>query len=318
MTGRLVISLDFELMWSVRDHRTTAEYGDAVLGGRAAIPEVLKRFASRGIRATWATVGFVFAQTRDEILDHAAHVRPHYLDPRSSPYAFIQNGLGRNENEDPLHFGYSLVERIAETHGQEVATHSFSHFCCLEPGHSPDAFAADLTAAHNIARTKGHRLETLVFARNQMDDRYVSIAKAQGIKAYRGNPPGFAYSPRPASENGKIIRLARLLDSVIPVAGRLDYPDPSRDAGVTNIPASRFLRPFNPAYPAFSWFQVRRIHREMEIAARDNRIYHLWWHPHNFGRSTAGNLRQLDSILDRFVELRGRYGMQSCTMKDLS
>jgi len=33
MSGRFVISLDLELMWGSRDHRSVAEYGDAVLGG---------------------------------------------------------------------------------------------------------------------------------------------------------------------------------------------------------------------------------------------------------------------------------------------
>ena len=44
MSGTFVISLDLELMWGVRDHSTVAEYGDAVLGGRAAIPKMLDRF----------------------------------------------------------------------------------------------------------------------------------------------------------------------------------------------------------------------------------------------------------------------------------
>ena len=68
MTGTFVISLDFELMWGVRDHRTVAEYGDAVLGGREAIPLMLSRFTEAGIRATWATVGLLFAKTRTEML----------------------------------------------------------------------------------------------------------------------------------------------------------------------------------------------------------------------------------------------------------
>src|SRR5690606_26740024 len=121
--------------------------GDAVMGGRQAIPQILTQFANSGVRATWATVGFVFAQTREEILDHAPRLHPKYPTRETSPYAFLENGLGRNEKEDPLHFGHSLVAQIAETEGQEIATHSFSHFCCLEPDHSPEAFAADLAAA---------------------------------------------------------------------------------------------------------------------------------------------------------------------------
>lgn len=318
MTGRLVISLDFELMWGVRDHRSPADYGDAVMGGRKAIPEILRRFASNGIRATWATVGFVFARHRQEILDHAPALRPEYANPASSPYTFVENGLGRNEAEDPLHFGHSLVTRIADTEGQELGTHSFSHFCCLEPGHSPEAFTADLGAARSIARANGHQLETIVFARNQMSAPYIAVAAAQGIQTYRGNPSTFAYRPRSSSENSSLVRMARLLDSVVPVSGRLDYGSPSQDAGAINVPASRFLRPFSRSLSMLFQLQTQRICREMELAARDGRIYHLWWHPHNMGRNTAENLHQLDSIIDRFVELRERYGMTSCAMRDFA
>ena len=318
MTGALVISLDFELMWGVRDHRNADDYGDAVMGGRQAIPEILKQFATAGVRATWATVGFVFAQTRDEILDHAPRLRPTYSFRETSPYAFVENGLGRNETEDPLHFGHSLVARIAETEGQEIATHSFSHFCCLEPGHSPEAFAADLAAARGLAEAKGHRIKSIVFARNQMSKPYISRLAAEGIETYRGNPSNFAYRPRPSTENSSVVRLARLLDSVAPGAGRLDYEKPYTNAAVTNVPASRFLRPYSPRIPALSKLQLRRIHREMEVAARDGRIYHLWWHPHNMGRNMTGNLVQLNSILKRFVDLRERFGMKSLAMRDFT
>jgi hypothetical protein len=40
MSGEFVISLDFELMWGVRDHATRDTYGANVLGGREAIPRI--------------------------------------------------------------------------------------------------------------------------------------------------------------------------------------------------------------------------------------------------------------------------------------
>src|SRR3546814_10818209 len=55
--GALVISLDLELMWGMRDHATTRDYGHRVLGEREAIPAMLELFEKSGIHATWATVG---------------------------------------------------------------------------------------------------------------------------------------------------------------------------------------------------------------------------------------------------------------------
>ena len=59
--GYFVISLDYELMWGVRDHTTRESYGPNVLGAREAIPAMLDLFQRRGIRVTRATVGLVTA-----------------------------------------------------------------------------------------------------------------------------------------------------------------------------------------------------------------------------------------------------------------
>ena len=39
--GGFVISLDFELMWGVRDRRGIADYGANILGARRAVPRLL-------------------------------------------------------------------------------------------------------------------------------------------------------------------------------------------------------------------------------------------------------------------------------------
>ncbi len=55
--GTFVISLDFELHWGVRDHRTVADYRENLLGVRRVVPALLSLFSEFGIHATWATVG---------------------------------------------------------------------------------------------------------------------------------------------------------------------------------------------------------------------------------------------------------------------
>ena len=69
MTGQFIISLDFELLWGVRDHADRNSYGRNVLGAREAVPQMLELFAHNGIQATWATVGFLFCETRDELIE---------------------------------------------------------------------------------------------------------------------------------------------------------------------------------------------------------------------------------------------------------
>lgn len=62
MTGDFVISLEFELLWGVRDHADRHSYGRNILGGREAIPRMVDHFARHGVVATWATVGFMFCE----------------------------------------------------------------------------------------------------------------------------------------------------------------------------------------------------------------------------------------------------------------
>ena len=131
--GAFVISLDFELMWGVRDKRTIANYGANILGVREAIPAMLDLFAERGIACTWATVGFLFFRGKDELMAALPGQLPAYTDGRLSPYDDVARS-GADEADDPYHFGLSLLERIRGYPRQEVGTHTFSHFYCLEEG----------------------------------------------------------------------------------------------------------------------------------------------------------------------------------------
>ncbi|MCB2017002.1 MAG: polysaccharide deacetylase family protein, partial [Hydrogenophaga sp.] len=124
--GALVISLDFELMWGVRDHRTTADYGDAVLGVRKALPSLLDLFRQHGVRATWATVGLLFARNRQEMLDHYPSLRPAYRQTALSPFEAIRSEIGADESADPWHYGRSLVDQVMQSGEHEMATHTYS------------------------------------------------------------------------------------------------------------------------------------------------------------------------------------------------
>jgi len=65
--GALVISLDFELHWGMRDKcAPDGPYRENLLGARKAIPWILDLFEEFDVAATWATVGFLFAKPRSE------------------------------------------------------------------------------------------------------------------------------------------------------------------------------------------------------------------------------------------------------------
>lgn len=318
MSGSLVVSLDFELMWGVRDHRALSDYGEAVLGGRRAIPLILERFEREGIRATWATVGLLFAKTRDQMLEYAPDDRPRYANPSLSPYSDIEEGLiGNDEASDPFHFGGSLIERISDTAGQELASHTYSHYYCLEPGAGVSSFKSDLLSARSIAENYGQKLSSIVFPRNQSRSEFIRQATALNFDVYRGDAQGFLYRSRSGEDTTKALRLARFIDGAAPI-GSPQVVSPRMEAGALNVPASRFLRPWKSSFAIYNRFHIKRILAEMLHAAKIGGCYHLWWHPHNFGRDTAQNLRQLDEVIAQFVVCRDSYGMTSRNMNDFS
>ena len=131
--GALVISLDFELLWGVRDKRTVADYGANIRGVRDVVPALLDLFAEREIACTWATVGLLFFDTTNAMLAGVPARKPRYANPRMSSYHYLAEA-GADEEHDPYYYGLSLIRRIVGYPAQEIGTHTFSHFYCLEAG----------------------------------------------------------------------------------------------------------------------------------------------------------------------------------------
>jgi hypothetical protein len=307
--GAFVVSLDFELLWGVRDKRTTADYGVNVLGVRQVVPALLDLFAERNIACTWATVGLLFFATNEAMRAALPTRKPRYTNPRISSYHYF-NEVGADEEHDPYHYGLSLIRRILDYPDQEIGTHTFSHFYCLEEGGDVEAFRADLEAARCAAATLGIKLASIAFPRNQV--AHLAVCREFGLRAFRGNERVWFHRARSEAEQTHLVRASRLLDSYLPISGAHGH-EPALVDGMVNVPASRFLRPVGNS-AALERLRLRRITSAMEMAARRRRLFHLWWHPHNFGVDLEENLAFLRAILDCFRSLQERYGMRSMTM----
>lgn len=315
MPGHLVVSLDFELHWGVRDHTPVDRYRDALLGVREAIPAILDRFRARRIRATWATVGLLMVRDRDELQASLPRVRPTYADRALDPYPALAE-VGRSEEDDPFHYAGSLVDAIAATPGQEIGTHTFAHTYPLEAGVALDQWVADLLAARAVMARRGLAPRSIVFPRNQYGPDHVRVLPGLGIVAFRGASRGAMYTPGRAGDEGPLRRAARLADAYAAVTDDVRTPVRWPDAPVVDVPASRFLRPWSARLAPLDGLRLTRITRGMQRAARTGGDYHLWWHPHNFGTHTRRNLDFLDRVLDAFEVLREREGMRSAHMAD--
>lgn len=319
MAGALVISLDFELFWGVRDKRRLATERSNLMGARRVVPLILDRFGAQAVRATWATVGLLFFRAKSEMVLGLPSAMPQYVNAGLSPYTAIAE-IGADEAADPCHFAASLIAQIRSRPGQEIGTHTFSHYYALEAGQTEDAFRADLLAASRIAEERGVSLRSLVFPRNQCNPLYLPACAALGLTSYRGNEEGWMNSARRSAGHRPWTRAARLADAYVNLSGHHTVPIARVAASGSpfNIPASRFLRPWSRRLRWLEPARLRRITRAMTHAARRDEIFHLWWHPENFGTDIDENLAVLDRILSHFAQLRRAYGMESLNMGDVA
>lgn len=313
MPGVFTVSLDFELYWGVRDKLSLEEYGANVRGAHQAVPRLLELFAERGVHATWATVGFLFFESKEALLEGLPGPKPSYANPALSPYPILETLT----SGDPHYFALGLVEQIRATPGQELASHTFCHYYALEAGQTAEQFRADLEAAQRVARQRfGQPMRSLVFPRNQAN--HLEVLRQSGFTAYRGNERGWFYGAYTEEQQTPTRRALRLLDTYLNLSGHHTYPLPQAENGLLNLPSSRFLRPFSPQLAPLEGWRLRRIIGSMEHAAKAGEVYHLWWHPENFGVHLEKNLAFLGRVLEVFQTLREQQGMQSLNMGEIA
>jgi peptidoglycan/xylan/chitin deacetylase (PgdA/CDA1 family) len=315
--GTLVISLDFELYWGVRNSRSLASYAENLLAERTVVPRLIELFSAYRVHATWATVGFLCFSTKDELLEALPDERPVYADAALSPYPYLEQ-IGADEKSDPFHYAPSLIKQIASAEYQELATHTFSHYYCLEAGQHAGTFEADLRAARRALQRFGQTPTSIVFPRNQVNPGYLPVCRRLGINAYRATEPSWLYAARPAAAERRYRRALRLVDAYVPLSHYAYSIEHVRDGPPAPIPASRFLRPYNPRLRRLEQLRVACMLRDIDHAAQRGLVYHLWWHPHNLGANVEANFGVLEQILDRFALRRKEHGMESLSMSELA
>lgn len=313
--GTLIVSLDFELFWGMQDKLKLEDYKKNVLGGRDAIPQMLEIFEKHGIHATWATVGFIFAKDYEELREYIPErdQRPSYVEKRLSTYRCFSTLKGKDEKSDPCFYGISLIKEIAKTPGQEIGSHTFSHYYCREDGQTARQFEADMEAARRIALDQGYDLKSVVLPRNQCRKEYTKVLNKLGFTSYRDEENDWIHKK---VKSKYLMRALRLLDVYVPLTGYGGYI-PKNEDGIWNLVGSRMYKPFFAPLGFFEKLKIHRIKKQMLNAAKQGLTFHLWWHPHNVGVKTKFHLQQLEEIFSYYDFLKDKYGMRSLNMSEM-
>jgi peptidoglycan/xylan/chitin deacetylase (PgdA/CDA1 family) len=320
--GIFIVSLDFELHWGGFEKWPLKDYEPYFLNTRNVIPELLTLFQLHQVHATWATVGMLFHDSRESLQRNTPEPRPSYEEPSLSAYHYIEHyGIGDTELKDPFHFAGSLVQKIVETPLQELGSHTFAHYYCNEPGQTVAQFTADLQAAQRSGILYGKKLKSLVFPRNQFNEEYLRACYREGFVAVRDNPRDWFWHIQSTQHESIWKRLNRGLDAYLPIGRKNTYRIEGlqcRPGLPVCIPASRLLRPYRKKELFLNDLKIARIKSEMSRAAINGEVYHLWWHPHNFGHHPKESMEGLKKILDHFSLCQELYVMKSLSMGEVA
>lgn len=281
---------------------------------RFAIPQMLQLFSQYDIQVTWAIVGMIFNQNLEMWKNNRPDLVPDYANKTVSSYHWCDEKR-QHLNESNL-FAPELIDQIKSTPGAEIGTHTYSHYYCHEQGQTPDQFKADLEKAIQLALSNGIIIESLVFPRNQFNAAYMEVCRQVGIKSVRTNPDKWYWDT--SKKDSLAIKLMRTGDAWFPINKNSSVPLESIDASLNpvQLPASRLYRAWTKNR-LLNALKMKRIFSEMTKAAKNGGVYHLWWHPHNFGYHPFECLSELKAILEHYSLLQKQYGFLSLNMKGL-
>jgi len=121
--------------------------------------------------------------------------------------------------------------------------------------------------------------------------------------------------PGPRRSQTLARRAARLMDAYLNLTGTHGHV-PVEEDGLVDVPSSRFLRPWEPRLAALEPLRLHRILTAMQQAAMRGEVFHLWFHPHNFGINQDRNFAALERIAVEAGRLREAHGWPSLTMAE--
>ena len=292
--GFLVLSLDLELMWGNTEEWTPNGYGRThVAHVREVVNRLLSLFEQYQVRATFATVGVIMEEYKADVAGQ--HIQ---------------------EKDAPLYFAPDVIRQLMDAPNVEIGCQTYSHYVCRGKDFSLERFKEEIRKSVEAAAHYGIQLKSVVFPRNAIQKECLAVCQKYGMTAYRGN----ARSLFPYRNLLEVYanRASRLIDTYLNISGNNSYALEKGDTPILNIPASRFLRPYSRLLFFLEGLRFRRIRKEMEYAAKHGEVYHLWWHPHNFGADIDKNLCFLEKILKTYQRLHEQYGMESVTMGELA
>jgi hypothetical protein len=308
--GVFVLSLDTELAWGTRfDEKLLISNQYYYERTRESIQKLLALFERYNISATWAFVGHLFLSECEPTnnVKHPEIVRPQYNWLKSDWFSIDPC---TNVKDDPIWYGKDILEAVksCKIH-QEIGCHTFSHIIAGYPGYSRECLDSELKMCQSLAIPNNIVLRSFVFPKNR--EEYIDILANNGFTCYRGKEPNW-YNVFPDI----IQKFLYFTDSFL----FFTTPPlivPTKDK-IWNIQGSYFyghcdgLAKLSPVS-----FRVSKIKRGIYKAAKEAKVFHLWFHPCNLATNPDKLIAGLDDIFSYVLKLTNQGILNNLTMGKL-
>lgn len=309
--GIFTISLDTELAWGVVDKPGTLKlsliYYEKT---RDVIDELLVLFKRYEVSATWAVVGHLFLDTCKPVngQKHPEIPRSYYPWYKSDWFAADPC---TNLNQDPFWYGMDIVNKIYSCPVvQEIGCHSFSHILFGDKNTGRETVKSELETCKGLANKLGIDLKSFVFPRNQ--EGYLDELKKAGFLTFRGSEPlWYRRFPR------KVQKVCHIVDQLFSIPPPVIVP--KEKEGLVAIPGSMLylsMNGFRKYIPLNA--RIKKACKGLKKAAKEKKVFHLWFHPYNLATAPEILLQGFEKILKEANTLREKGYLEIKTMCEIA
>jgi len=261
-----IVSFDCEGKWGMADHLTD-EYAFLTNDNlKEAYRNITNIMDNHNIKGTF---GFVGALTMSP--DEYKNSEDLFLNTKVNGKPWLERFFedSKNRNFDGW-FNPQLLEVVRSYNFHEIASHGFTHIPLKETMVSEDIFLKEMNSMKIVMERKDIEISTFIYPRNLVG--YTSLLKQYGIKGFRES-----FFSKDSYYVGKIKSLLSELNV-------FQYSQNHSDNKSTiRIPSGYFLNwRFNLRKQIPLSITVNRWKHAIQDAITNNRVIHLWSHPHNF------------------------------------
>lgn len=304
--GQFIVSLDFEGLWGSiggLSEATVKGFANRVSKNPVVIPRLLGLFEKYNIHCTWAVVGAMLCKNKEEVLSMLDK------DVRYSDWGISMKEYIKGIEDNNVYFFPELIKLVSETAGQEIGSHTFTHFYANEKGVDDEMLRQEMELSRKMLNELGVEARTLIMPRNQVEGLDDEILKETGFTIVRGRAGG----PLKPKMVKKVLNFA---DAYFPLIKRPFALEEIGKEGIQNVKASILFRPYFKKLSFMEPFKLWRIKLAMKRAAKKGECFHLWFHPHNVANNMDRNFATLESIFKYYNHLNKKYGFRSVTMSE--